>query len=206
MIQILYEDKDIVACVKPVGVSSEDELPGLLMEQTNSKIYTLNRLDVPVGGVMVYAKNPRSAAEMSKKIAKRQDFEKTYLAVVEGCFEQKQGTMEDLLFKDSRKNKSFVVKRERKGTKKAVLQYEVKDEKQYNDKVFSLVQITLQTGRSHQIRVQFASRRHPLLGDGKYGSKVNCDIALYSYMIKTCGKEFKMEPPAAFPWLNFQKV
>ena len=203
MIQILYEDKDIVACVKPVGISSEDELPGLLMEQTNSKIYTLNRLDVPVGGVMVYAKNPRSAAEMSQKIAERQDFEKTYLAVVEGSFEQKQGTMEDLLFKDSRKNKSFVVKRERKGTKKAILQYEVKDEKQYNDKVFSLVQITLQTGRSHQIRVQFASRRHPLLGDGKYGSKVNCDIALFSQKIQTCGKCFACDMPQTFPWNEF---
>lgn len=203
MIQILYEDKDIVACVKPVGISSEDELPGLLMEQTNSKIYTLNRLDVPVGGVMVYAKNKQAAAKYSHIIARGDDFEKTYLAVCEGAFEQKSGVMEDILFKDSRKNKSFVVKRERKGTKKAVLQYEVKDEKQYNGKVFSLVQITLQTGRSHQIRVQFASRRHPLLGDGKYGSKVNCDIALFSHCIRVNDFVFQKDKPDGFPWNLF---
>lgn len=203
MIQILYQDTDIVVLVKPVGMSSESDVPKQLKTQLNSEIYTLHRLDVPVGGVMVYAKNKQAAAKYSQMIAQGDDFEKTYLAVVEGCFEQKQGTMEDWLFKDSRKNKSFVVKKERKGTKKAILHYEVKDEKQYNDKVLSLVQITLKTGRSHQIRVQFASRKHPLLGDGKYGSKVNCDIALFSHCIRVNDFVFQKDKPDGFPWNLF---
>lgn len=203
MIQILYQDTDIVVLVKPVGMSSESDVPKQLKTQLNSEIYTLHRLDVPVGGVMVYAKNKQAAAKYSQMIAQGDDFEKTYLAVCEGAFEQKSGVMEDILFKDSRKNKSFVVKRERKGTKKAILHYEVKDEKQYNDKVLSLVQITLKTGRSHQIRVQFASRKHPLLGDGKYGSKVNCDIALFSHCIRVNDFVFQKDKPDGFPWNLF---
>ncbi len=115
MIQILYQDNDIAVCVKPAGVSSEHELPRLLAEQLQSQIYPLHRLDVPVGGVMVYAKSKTAAAQLSQKIATGDDFEKTYIAVCEGAFEQPRGEMEDILFKDSRKNKSFVAKRERKG-------------------------------------------------------------------------------------------
>ena len=121
MIEILYEDKELVACVKPVGFSSEADLPNALKEQLNSEIYTLHRLDTPVGGVMVYAKSKEAAAKMSRKISQNEDFKKSYLAVCEGEFSKKEGIMQDLLFKDSKKNKSFVVKRERKGVKKAVL-------------------------------------------------------------------------------------
>ncbi len=203
MIEILYEDKNIVFCVKPVGMSSEDELPCALKEQLESEIYTLHRLDTPVGGVMVYAKTKSAAAKYSKKIAENTDFTKTYVTVCEGVFEEQSGTMEDLLFKDSRKNKSFVVKKERKGVKKALLTYEVLGTAQYGDKVCSLVSVTLKTGRSHQIRVQFASRKHPLLGDGKYGSKINGDIALFSYKIETDGKCFTENPPDVKPWNMF---
>lgn len=204
MIKILYEDNNIVFCVKPVGMSSEDDMPKNLSEQLKSEIYTLHRLDTPVGGVMVYAKNKSAAAKFSKKIAENSDFEKTYLTVCEGAFEEDEGVMEDLLFKDSRKNKSFVVKKERKGVKKAILSYHVLDTKDLNGKICSLVSVTLKTGRSHQIRVQFASRKHPLLGDGKYGSKVNCPIALFSHKINTDGKCFSENPPSEKPWDVFE--
>ncbi len=200
MTEILYENKDIVFAVKPVGISSEDEFPKLLKEQLNSDIYTLHRLDKPVGGVMVYAKNKKAAAKFSTKIANREDFNKTYLALCEGVFEESEGVMEDLLFKDSSKNKSFVVKRERKGVKKAILKYKVLETGFYNETECSLVSITLETGRSHQIRVQFASRKHPLIGDKKYGSKIIAPLSLYSHKIETDGLSFEKEPPFSIEW------
>jgi len=203
MIKILYEDKDIIACIKPVGFSSEEDLPKALKEQFSCEIYTLHRLDTPVGGVMIYSKNKESAAKISQKISRHEDFKKTYLAVCEGEFTESEGIMEDLLFKDSKKNKSFVVKRERKGVKKAVLRYRVLDSAEYNSKKCSLVLVELETGRSHQIRVQFASRKHPLLGDGKYGSSINCPIALYSHKIEMNGKEISNNPPDELPWNIF---
>lgn len=204
MIEILYEDNNIIFCVKPAGMSSEEDLPKALAEQLKSEIFTLHRLDTPVGGVMVYAKNKFAAAKFSKKIAENSDFEKTYLAVCEGIFDEAEGVMEDLLFKDSRKNKSFVVKKERKGVKKAFLTYEVLGTVMCGDKICSLVSVTLKTGRSHQIRVQFASRKHPLLGDGKYGSKTNCSIALFSHKVETDGKSFCKNPPKEKPWNLFE--
>ena len=203
MIEILYEDKELVACVKPVGFSSETDLPKALKEQLNSEIYTLHRLDTPVGGVMVYAKSKEAAAKMSKKISQNDDFKKTYLAVCEGEFSKKEGIMQNLLFKDSKKNKSFVVKRERKGVKKAVLRYNILKTGEYDGKMCSLALVTLETGRSHQIRVQFASRKHPLLGDGKYGSSINCPIALFSHKIETENKIFVKNPMDEKPWNIF---
>lgn len=203
MIKILYENNDIVFCVKPVGLSSESDLPSALSEQLGCDIYTLHRLDTPVGGVMVYAKNKVLAAEISKKIADNSDFEKTYLAVCEGEFAEQEGVMQDLLFKDSAKNKSFVVKKERRGVKKASLSYKVVGTAEYKDKICSLVSVILHTGRSHQIRVQFASRKHPLLGDGKYGSKFNCPMALFSHRIKTGEYTFAENPPDEIPWNIF---
>ena len=173
-IQILYRDKDIVICVKPVGVSSEntengDGLPDLLAAGLGEKyVATLHRLDVGVGGIMAYALNQRSAAFLSREISEGR-FNKRYLARIHGCPEQKSGIFEDLLFKDSKKNKSFVVKKERRGVKKAKLSYEVLE----TVDGISLVDVLLYTGRSHQIRVQFSSRGMPLVGDGKYGAKDN---------------------------------
>ena len=110
--------------------------------------------------------------------------DKVYLAVVEGNPAEDRGVYEDLLFKDSRKNKSFVVKRLRKGVKKASLEYEVMDTAKAHGKILTLVKIKLHTGRTHQIRVQFSSRKMPLCGDGKYGSKDNrCTVALWSHCI-----------------------
>lgn len=180
MIDILFENNDFVVCIKPVGIASQNDkaqdMVKLLAQQSGSVVFPVHRLDTAVGGTMVFAKNQKTAANLSKQI---QDgtFKKKYLAVVSGRPEYDSAILEDLLFKDSSKNKSYVVKRERKGVKKAKLKYELVS---YSEDM-SLLKILLYTGRSHQIRVQFASRKMPLIGDGKYGSKDNrCSVALWS--------------------------
>lgn len=203
MIEILYEDKGYIVCVKPYGVSSETDMPEFLKQQLGKAVYPVHRLDVPVSGVMVYAKDNVSAGKISRLIAENKDFKKTYLAICEGEFEEKEGVMEDLLFKDSKKNKSFVVKRERKGVRRAKLYYKIIGTKTFENKTFSLAEITLETGRSHQIRVQFASRKHPLAGDGKYGSIVNCPIALCSSKIELFGKTHCFTPNKEYLWELF---
>lgn len=208
MIDILYENNDFVVCVKPVGVASQndkaEDLVKLLAHQLSSQIYPVHRLDTAVGGTMVFAKNTKTAAQLSRQMADG-NFKKSYLAVVSGKPEEKSGVFEDLLFKDSSKNKSYVVKRERKGVKKAKLEYELLS---YSDDM-SLVSVLLHTGRSHQIRVQFASRKMPLIGDGKYGSKDNrCTVALWSEKITFDYNNekvtFTSEPEKNnFPWNLF---
>ena len=162
--EILYSDKKIIVCIKPVGIDSEKELPAQLKSLFTGEIYTLHRLDLNVGGVMVYARNKATASGLSRSIQEGSMI-KEYMAVVHNTPPEK-GDWEDLLWKDSRKNKVFVVKRMRKGVKKARLEFTrlAKGEK-------SLVKIRLHTGRSHQIRVQFATRGYPLVGDHKYGSR-----------------------------------
>ena len=162
--EILYSDENIIVCIKPVGLDSEKALPEKLKEQFKGEVFTLHRLDKNVGGVMVYARNKKTAALLSKAIQEG-EMVKEYLAVVHGTPDE-DGVLEDLLFKDSRKNKVFVVKRQRSGVKKAKLEY-----KRLSAGETSKVHIRLYTGRSHQIRVQFASRGYPLVGDHKYGSK-----------------------------------
>lgn len=162
--EILFSDKDIAVCIKPVGVDSEKQLPELLSETLGGDFYTVHRLDKNVGGVMVYARSSKSAARLSADI-QNGEMIKEYLALVHGTPDP-CGVMEDLLFKDSSKNKVFVVKRERRGVKKAKLEYDV-----VRAGETSLVHVRLHTGRSHQIRVQFASRGFPLVGDRKYGAK-----------------------------------
>lgn len=184
---ILFEDESLVVAEKPVGVLSEGEseagMPFLLKEACGGEIYPVHRLDRGVGGVMVYAKTQKAARELSKQVADRR-FDKIYLAIIHGRPEEPSGRLDDLLFKDSRKNKTFVVKRERKGVKKAALTYETLSAGTYRNSAFTLVKIKLETGRSHQIRVQFASRKNPLFGDGKYGSADNeKNIALWSYSL-----------------------
>ncbi|MBR4079201.1 MAG: RluA family pseudouridine synthase [Christensenellaceae bacterium] len=170
--KVLFEDSSVVVCIKPVGVLSQESSDGgesmisLLREKCDSDIYPVHRLDRAVGGMMVFAKTAKAAADLSRQVQDR-TLQKEYLAVVHGDIEQPQGVLEDILFKDSSKNKSFVVKSMRKGAKKASLEYKVIGK----TAECSLVAILLHTGRTHQIRVQFASRRHPLFGDGKYGGR-----------------------------------
>ena len=176
--EILFSDKDLVACVKPVGIDAEHELPAALKEQLGGEIFTVHRLDQNVGGVMVYARTKKAAATLSQLIQNGQMI-KEYLAIVHGSVPQ-NADWEDLLFKDSRKNKVFVVKRQRAGVKKARLEYT----KLSGNDLSSLVRIRLHTGRSHQIRVQFASRGFPLVGDRKYGARDDASAPmLYSCCI-----------------------
>ena len=162
--QILYSDTDIAVCVKPVGLDSELQVPQQLKQQLGGEIFTLHRLDKNVGGVMVYARSKATAAQFSKMI-QQGELIKEYVALVHGQVPE-QGDWEDLLFKDSRKNKVFVVKRQRTGVKAARLEFvKLRGGEQ------SLVRIRLHTGRSHQIRVQFSSRGFPLVGDHKYGAR-----------------------------------
>lgn len=162
--ELLFSDREIVVCIKPVGLDSEAELPAALKEALGGDIYPIHRLDKNVGGVMVYARTRSAAAALSKAIQEG-SMVKEYRAMVHGT-PPEQGDWEDLLWKDSSKNKVFVVKRQRKGVKAARLEFT-----RLSAGEDSLVHIRLHTGRSHQIRVQFASRGFPLVGDHKYGAK-----------------------------------
>ncbi len=163
--QILYHDADLAVIVKPVGLDSESAVPQEIKQLLGGECFTVHRLDLNVGGVMVYARTKAAAAALSRAITEGTMI-KEYVALVHGETEE-SGDWEDLLLKDNRKNKVFVVSRERGGVKRARLAFTrlaVRDDT-------SLVRIRLYTGRSHQIRVQFASRKHPLLGDHKYGAR-----------------------------------
>lgn len=161
---ILYSDKQIVVCIKPVGLDSEKDVPEALKEQLGGEIFPIHRLDQNVGGVMVFARTKQSAASLSKSVQEG-SMVKEYVAMVHGT-PPESGDWEDLLWKDSKRNKVFVVKRQRAGVKKARLEFTRQTAGEE-----SLVRIRLHTGRSHQIRVQFASRGFPLVGDHKYGSR-----------------------------------
>ena len=162
--EILYSDREIAVCVKPVGLDSEHEMPQAIMEQLGGQVFPIHRLDKNVGGVMVYARTKQAAAALSKAVQEG-GMVKEYVALVHGT-PAEQGDWQDLLWKDSSKNKVFVVKRQRGGGKKARLEF-----KRLWGGETSCVRIRLHTGRSHQSRVQFSSRGFPLVGDKKYGGR-----------------------------------
>lgn len=162
--KILYSDKNIAVIIKPIGIDSETETPECIRQAIGGDVYPIHRLDKNVGGVMVYARNKATASALSKSVQEGLMI-KEYIALVHGT-PPESGDWTDFLFKDSRKNKVFAVKRERKGVKKARLEF-----KRLSTGESSLVHVRLHTGRSHQIRVQFASRGFPLVGDHKYGSR-----------------------------------
>lgn len=185
---ILHEDAALIAAIKPRGIVSQctDQGNGfadLLADRNGGYIGVVHRLDRGVDGVMIYAKTPRSAARLSAFV-QNGSVKKEYLAVVHGVPSPTNGTMRDLLFHDRARNKTFVVERVRQGVKEAILDYEILetlDTEEYG--TISLVHITLGTGRTHQIRVQFASRGHALVGDGKYGARDRCEIGLCCHRI-----------------------
>ena len=189
--EILYSDKQIAVCVKPVGLDSESEVPAALKEALGGEIFPIHRLDKNVGGVMVYARTKQAAAQLSKAVQEG-TMVKEYVALIHGT-PPECGDWTDLLWKDSQKNKVFVVKRERRGVKKARLEYI-----RLSSGEESLVRIRLHTGRSHQIRVQFSSRGFPLVGDHKYGSR---DEKTAPMLFSCC---------ITFPWqgkqLQFEKL
>lgn len=195
--EIVYSDKDLAVCIKPVGQDSEHELPDGLKRRLGGEIYPIHRLDKNVAGVMVYARTKGAAAALSRCVQEG-SMVKEYVAVVHGAPEE-SGDWEDLLWKDTSKNKVFAVKRMRGGVKKARLEY--RRLALYQDT--ALVRIRLHTGRSHQIRVQFSSRGFPLVGDHKYGSRSEKTAPmLYSCCITFPwkGKEMKFE--ASPQWAN----
>ena len=160
----IYTDKDIAVCVKPVGMDSEHELPEAIVKELGGEVFPVHRLDKNVGGLMVYARTRRAAAALSRAIQEG-TMVKEYVALIHGT-PPEQGDWQDLLWKDVRSNKVFVVKRQRKGVKEARLEFT-----RLSVGEASLVRVRLHTGRSHQIRVQFASRGYPLVGDHKYGAR-----------------------------------
>lgn len=184
-IPVLYADDALAVCIKPAGVLSESPgMPALLAAQLGGEFFCVHRLDREVGGVMVYARTRESAAALSAAVAARAA-EKTYLAVCCGTPDASAGTLRDLLYHDRARNKTYVVQRQRRGVKEAVLDYAVLGTAETAQGVLTLLRIALGTGRSHQIRVQLASRRLPLAGDAKYGSPVRSGgIALWSAALR----------------------
>ncbi|MBQ3481070.1 MAG: RluA family pseudouridine synthase [Oscillospiraceae bacterium] len=209
-LKILYEDAQLAVCLKPPGMLSEEEgMPKRLCEVLDGDFFCVHRLDKAVGGVMVYARTREAAAALSAAVAAGA-MHKSYLAVVQGVPERPKGSFRDLLYHDAARNKSYVVTRPRRGVREALLDYELLGSAEYDGLRLSALRIELHTGRSHQIRVQFASRGMPLAGDGRYGSAVHsCPIALWSEALvfphPRDGREvsYSSLPPASFPWTLF---
>lgn len=188
MPQILYEDAHLLLIEKPTGLSAQtdaaggDSVPRRLAER-GKPVKPVHRLDRPTGGVMVYARTDQAAAALSALVGQHDRFQKEYLAVVQGRPEAETGEMTDLLYHDVRRNKSFVVARPRKGVREARLDYTVLQTVTLPEGTFSLVRVRLHTGRTHQIRVQFAARRMPLYGDSRYGGVRGDTLGLWSHRL-----------------------
>lgn len=215
-ITVYYEDKHLILCEKPAGVlsqgdeSGEESMTDWLLAHERERgepLYAgvVHRLDRRVGGVMVYAKNRNAAGKLSAQVGDKTRFRKEYLAVVHGVPQPKQGEMKDLLFKDTTLGKSYVVDRLRRGVKEASLFYRVLEE----NNGMSLVYVLLHTGRMHQIRVQFASRKCPLAGDGKYGAADSIrQLGLHAFRLTlthpVSGKPLTALslPGESFPWAS----
>ena len=211
--ELIYLDKDIVVCIKPARVLSTDEpggLPDLVREalkEPKGDVRTVHRLDRVVSGLMVLARNAKAASELSRQI-RENEFQKEYQAVLHGQPADAQGTLRDLLGRDKARKMTYVAEAMDKGIQEAVLDFRVLAAA----KDFSKVQIRLHTGRTHQIRVQFASRNLPLVGERKYSTLDDpCEIALWSCFLgfthPVTGEkmEFYREPPQAWPWTAFEK-
>ena len=208
MIEIVYQDADIVVCIKPQRVLSTDEpggVPSLIREawdDPDADVRTVHRLDRVVGGLMVLARNQKAASELARQV--REDiFEKEYLAVVHGEPEAESGRLTDLLLRDKARKMTLVVEEMAKGVQPAALSYRILN----SSNGMSRVRVRLETGRTHQIRVQFASRQMPLVGERKYSTIEDpCEIALWSCKIgfihPVTGEkmEFTREPPQIYPW------
>lgn len=222
MIKVIYEDNHLLVVEKPVNVLSQGDdtndkdMVNLLKDYIKVKynkpgnvfIGLVHRLDRPVGGIMVFAKTSKAASRLSEQV-RNKSFKKTYRAVLNGNMRKDSDTLKDYLYKNKKTNMVSVVNKNHKDAKDAELSYETiaKNEK------FSMVQVDLKTGRPHQIRVQFSSRKHPLFGDQRYGQDVNKkgdQIALWSYKIEITHPttkekmEFICEPPNKYPWNLFE--
>ncbi len=217
-LNVIYEDNHIIVVEKPVNIPSQGDKTGdkdlltiikeYLKEKYNKPgeayLGLVHRLDRPTGGIMVFAKTSKSASRLSEQI-RNKEFHKSYLCIVDGKMEESKGTFEDYLYKNERTNTSRIAKPNEKNAKKAILDYEVL---KYNEEInLSVVKVNLQTGRHHQIRVQFASRNHSLYGDQKYGSRGRGkQLALWAYLLSfkhpTTKEEltFSLEPKHIGSW------
>ena len=206
--RIIYQDEHIILCIKTPRVLSTDEPGGmpelvrLALGAPDADVRTVHRLDRVVSGLMVLARNAQTASELSRQI-REGEFDKEYLAVVHGVPEAPEGRLRDLLLRDKRERKTYVVTEPGKGVQEAILDYRVLA----SDGELSKVAIWLITGRTHQIRAQFSSRGLPLVGDRKYSTlEDGCEIALWSHRLSfrhpVTGQfmEFSVEPPGEFPW------
>ena len=206
--ELIYVDDDIVVALKPARVLSTDEpggMPDLVRESLGNPkadIRTVHRLDRVVSGLMVLARNAHSASELSRQI-RENEFQKEYMAVVHGHPAEDSATLRDLLGRDKARKMTYVADAPAKGVQEAVIDYQVVS----RNEAFSKVRIRLHTGRTHQIRVQFASRGLPLVGERKYSELDDpCEIALWSYRLAfthpATGKPmaFTHEPPNIYPW------
>ncbi len=214
-IKVLYSDEYMTVSLKPQSVPSQGDESGrydmlkILKDNFGDEFYPVQRLDRNTGGVMVFAKSSAAATKLSALINDKEHFIKEYLAVTEGEALE-SGELSDLLVKSG--GKAFIAKRERKGVKKAELSFYKIAEKETEKGVYSLISVRLKTGRFHQIRAQFASRRLPLAGDGKYGGRDNkCTYALFAKRIAfshpyTGEKlDFSENPPNDYPWSLFKE-
>lgn len=222
MIKVIYEDNHLLVVEKPVNILSQGDdtndkdMVNLLKQYVKEKynkpgnvfIGLVHRLDRPVGGVMVFAKTSKAASRLSEQV-RNKTFKKVYRAIIHGEMDKKESTLRDYLYKNKKTNMVSVVNKNHKEAKDAELSYKTLNK----ENGFSLVEINLKTGRPHQIRVQFASRKHPLFGDQRYGqdvNKVGQQISLWSYKIEiqhptTKEKmEFTCEPPQEYPWNIFK--
>ena len=203
MIPVIYEDKNLIIIDKPYGISSQS-LPELYKDEYGKDVFLVHRLDQVTRGLMVLAKNSRMAGLISEKLGTAK-FKKEYLCLMQGEIDN-EGVLEDYLYHDRKKNKTYVVKK-RPGAKLARLGYKLISFKEN----ISLVHIVLETGRTHQIRAQFSNIGHPLVGDGKYGSRINGDVALCSFrlsFIHPLTKEklcFSILPEMKQKWKLFEK-
>lgn len=209
--QILHKDDSFLVCLKPARVRSTDEPGGMpelcrtALGNPKADVRTVHRLDQVVSGLMVLARGAKAASELSRQI--REDaFGKEYLAVLHGVPAEKQGTLTDLLLRSKPERKTYVVTEPGKGVQEAILDYQVLGEAEG----FSMVRILLRTGRTHQIRCQFSSRKLPLVGDRKYSlNEDDCEIALWSAKLSfhhpVTGEalEFTAPPPDEYPWTLF---
>ena len=220
---ILFEDKYLIVCEKPVGIESQvssngkDDMITLLSMYRAEKgedtyVGLVHRLDTMTGGTMIYSKRADMTGKLSS-LVQSSDYKKTYLAVVHGVPKTNEGEMRDLLYHDKQKNKSFVVSKKRAGVKEALANYRLIESVTREDgEIMSLVEVELITGRTHQIRIQFASRKMPLVGDGKYGSSDNkATCALWSHRVEfihpVTKKKIMVEsfPLDMYPWNIFKK-
>ena len=205
---IIYQDKDILVCVKPAGVLSTDEPGGLpeLIRQAlgdpNANVRTVHRLDRMVSGLMVLARRSKAASELSRQI-REGEFGKEYMAVCHGDLQDDHGEFRDLLLRNKQERKTYIVPETGKDVQEAILEYWVLNRAEN----LTRVRIKLHTGRTHQIRAQFSGKGLPLVGDKKYGlPEDDCQIALWSCRLTFkhpySGKpmEFHLDPPDAYPW------